>query len=166
MTSNVEQKVIVKKLKSMFPESILEVTDFRGDLQVLVDREKILEICRYLKTDKELNFNMLLDVCGVDYLQMNSQARFAVVYHMYSLNKKHRVRLKAFLNDDTPVVESVCSIWKSANWFEREAYDLFGIQFKNHPHLKRILTHPNFHGHPLRKDYDSTKRHPQVERRK
>jgi NADH-quinone oxidoreductase subunit C len=164
-TGNIEEKVIVKKLKSSFADSVHEVTDFRGDLAVTVDPAKILDICTFLKTDPDLDFKLLLDVCGVDYLHMKTPKRFAVVYHMYSLEKKHRLRLKAYLDNDNPEIDSVYTVWKASYWFEREAFDLYGIQFKNHPNLQRILTHPNFQGHPLRKDYDSEKRHPQFERR-
>lgn len=145
----------------------------------------LLEVCQCLKEASLLKFEMLMDVCGVDYLdygvsewttfestktgfsrgvekQAHSESndkktwnkpRFAVVYHLLSITHNHRVRLKVFVDGEPPIVPSVTPIWHSANWFEREAFDLFGIQFEGHPDLRRILTDYGFIGHPFRKDF-------------
>lgn len=147
---------------------------------ITVQREDILKVCRTLKEDPETDYNLLLDICGVDYStygkkregtvaatiewpgletpKLERQERFDVVYHLYSFPKKHRVRLKVRVPEEDPV-DSVTPVWKAANWFEREAYDMFGITFKGHPDLRRILCHQDFKGHALRKDYDPGRRH-------
>ena len=113
-------------------------------------------LARLLKDDPTLDCKLLADVCGVDY--PGRAERFEAVYHLYSVTHGHRIRLKVPVRADHPVVPSVTGVWKSADWFEREAFDLLGLRFEGHPNLKRILCHPAFHGHPLRKDYDPGQR--------
>jgi len=113
-------------------------------------------LARLLKDDPALDCKLLADVCGVDY--PGRAERFEAVYHLYSVTHGHRIRLKVPVRADHPVVPSVTGVWKSADWFEREAFDLLGLRFEGHPNLKRILCHPAFHGHPLRKDYDPGQR--------
>lgn len=156
-------KMVLERLQAEFGPAILATSDFRGDETALVRPESAAAILRYLKED--LGFNMLLDICGVDYLRHKiypaaADERFEVVYHLYSVTQKYRVRIKARLTEGRPEIPTVCGLWKAADWFEREAYDMFGIIFKGHPNLKRILTYPEFEGHPLRKDYPITRRSP------
>lgn len=142
-------------------ESITGVVQARGELTLDVRCDDILKACRTLRDDPVFAFEELIDVCGVDYstYRMESRAglrpgpRFAVVYHLLSLKHNRRLRLRAFLDDEMPIIASVYDIWNAANWFEREAFDLFGIIFEGHPDLRRILTDYGFIGHPFRKDF-------------
>lgn len=122
----------------------------------VVQREALVELCRGLRSDPATRFDLLLDVCGADY--PGRDARFEAVYHLYSIPTGRRLRLKVPLSEADPSLPTVTSVWKGANWFEREAYDLFGFRFDGHPHLRRILTHDAFQGHALRKDYDAARR--------
>jgi NADH-quinone oxidoreductase subunit C/D len=121
-----------------------------------VDRSRLVEILKTLRDHPDLECDLLLDICGVDYPER--EERFEVVYHLASLGKGHHFRLKVPVEEDEPSVPSAYRIWKAADWFEREAWDLMGIRFDGHPNLKRILTHEAFQGHPLRKDYDPEQR--------
>lgn len=152
----------LEKIAQHFPKAVLETSSFRGDDTVIVKKEFVYEVLYYLKSDTDLDFNMLMDLCGVDYLWMQRTPRFDVVYHLYSLNKKHRIRVKAGLDESDLTIESVMSIWPAADWFEREVWDMFGIRFQGHPDLKRILMYNEFVGHPLRKDYPVNKRQPLI----
>ncbi|MBI4778777.1 NADH-quinone oxidoreductase subunit C, partial [Candidatus Desantisbacteria bacterium] len=147
---------IIQAIKTKFTDAIEDVND-AVDLTIRVKKESILEICRFLHDSPDLGFNYLSDICGVDYSSDNtrgtiSQSRFDVVYHIYSIDKKHRLRIKAAVNENEDI-SSVESVWKAANLYEREAYDMFGIVFDNHPDLRRILLPEDWKGHPLRKDY-------------
>ena len=143
---------IARKFKERFPKDLISMREFRGDLSISVKRENIKDVLRTLKTDPEFDFKMLLDVTAMDYLSERDK-RYDVVYHLLSLSNKHRVRIKAQVPGDDPSIDSVVDVWKGADWSEREAYDMFGIQFKGHPDLRRILTHSQFQGHPLRRDF-------------
>jgi len=123
----------------------------REELTVWIERGSIREACAILRDDTACPFNYLADLTAVDWYP--SEPRFEVVYHLLSIPKKERVRLKARLDGDSPVVESVTSVWPAANFYEREVFDLFGIRFTGHPHLERLLMPDNWEGHPLRKDY-------------
>lgn len=138
-----------------FGSEIIDATDFRGDLEVCVKPGRIRDMIWFLKSEQ--GFNMCMDLFGNDYLKysVDMPERFAVVYNLYSLANKRRVRLKAFVNEDKPEIDSIHDLFKMANWFEREAWDMFGIVFKGHPNLIRILCHTDFVGHPMRKDYPS-----------
>lgn len=142
--------IAVKKLKEVFPNSILGSYSFRDENTVIVKKEDIVDVCRFLKTSPELSFDFLSDLCGVDY--MGREPRFDVVYHLFSINKRHRIRLKAMVGEGEKI-PSVVGVWKTADWHEREAYDLLGIIFDGHPNLTRILMSDDWDGHPLRKDY-------------
>lgn len=132
-----------------------------GELTLEVRREELLRVCRTLRDDPRLHFEQLMDVSGVDYLDYGKERgrktppgrRFAVAYQLLSLKHNRRLRLRVFLDDDMPVCPSVVEIWSSANWYEREVFDLFGIVFDGHPDLRRILTDYGFVGHPFRKDF-------------
>jgi len=150
---------LAQRLRDQFGEAILASSDFRGDLAVTLRADALVPVCQTLRDDPDLRFDMLLDVCGVDYL-IRAQ-RFDVVHHLYSTETGGRVRLKVPVSESQPEVDSVTSIWKGANWFEREAYDLYGIRFRGHPDLRRILTHDGFAGkHPMRRDYPPGLRQP------
>jgi NADH-quinone oxidoreductase subunit C len=131
------------------PGRVGELVEFRGEVTVTVERAKILEVCRYLKTD--CGFDMLTDIAGVD--NYGDHPRYAVVYHLYSLTHRCMVRLKVGVPEDDMIVDSVEPVWKTADWHEREAFDMFGIRFRNHPNLKRILMWDGYPYHPLRKDF-------------
>lgn len=142
-------------------EALVAVHQAAGELTLEVERDKIISICRRLRDDTKFAFELLIDVCGVDYLDYGRESsrgvktgpRFAVVYHLLSLKRNQRVRVRAYLDDEMPRIASVNEIWNAANWFEREAFDLFGIVFEGHPDLRRILTDYGFVGHPFRKDF-------------
>jgi NADH-quinone oxidoreductase subunit C len=146
----VETNLAVNKLKEKFTKSILEVTTFRGEVTVAVSKGEIFEICKFLHSDGDLQYHLLTDLCGLDFHPQTP--RFGVVYLLCSLNNHQRLRLKTRLGE-TESIRSVESIWKVANWYEREAYDLLGILFENHPDLRRILLWDGYEGYPLRKDY-------------
>ena len=147
-------------------DTLLEGTDFTlqeqvGELTLAVPREGMLSVLKLLRDDYDLRFEQLIDVCGVDYQSYGDGGwtgrRFAAVYHLLSISKNQRLRVRVFAEDDDfPVVDSVLELWPAANWFEREAFDLFGIIFEGHPDLRRILTDYGFVGHPFRKDFPLT----------
>jgi NADH-quinone oxidoreductase subunit C len=141
---------LVRKLKEKLGDAVIEASEFLGQLSIRVDRRRIVEVCDELKRDAEAPFNYLSDLTCVHYPD-NKSTPFEVVYNLYSISKNERVRLK--LNTNGKGVASVTSVWPSANWLEREVYDLFGVVFHNHPDLRRILLPPDWEGHPLRKDY-------------
>lgn len=124
-----------------------------GELTITVDRDAIVSVVTFLRDDPRCRFISLIDICGVDYPERDE--RFEVVYHFMSPHLNHRVRVKLSVDDETPV-PSITEVFVGANWFEREAYDLFGILFSGHPDLRRILTDYGFDGHPLRKDFPLT----------
>ena len=143
---------IAKKIKEKFPDEVLDVKEFREQVAIILKKNRILEICRYLHDDPGLYFDYLVDVCGVDYLG-EKEKKFEVVYHLYSIKRCHAIRLKAEVPESNPEIDSVTAIWAGANWHERECYDMFGIIFREHPDLRRILMPEDWEGHPLRKDY-------------
>jgi len=145
-----ETILAVEKLKEKFPNSVLEVTAFRGEVTVGVSKGEIFEICKFLHSDPDLQFQLLTDLCGLDFFPQTP--RFGIVYLLCSLKNGQRLRLKTRVGEEESI-RSVESIWKVANWYEREAYDLFGIRFENHPDLRRILLWDGYDGYPLRKDY-------------
>jgi NADH-quinone oxidoreductase subunit C len=146
----IESNPTVKKLKDRYPISILDVKIFRDEVTVTVQKKDIFEICKFLHSDPDLQYHMLTDLCGVDLFP--ETPRFEVVYHLNSMKNNQRLRLKAKVGEKESI-SSVESIWKVANWYEREAYDLFGIPFENHPDLRRIMLWDGYEGHPLRKDF-------------
>ncbi len=143
---------IAEKIKEIFPDEVLAIGEFRGQVSVTLRKKRIKEIARYLHDDPELYFDYLIDVCGVDYLG-KKEKRFEVVYQLYSIKHRRALRLKAEVSEADPAIDSVTSVWVGANWHERETFDLFGIRFNGHPDLRRILLPEDWEGHPLRKDY-------------
>lgn len=144
------------RLKEVFGPAVLETHNQFGNETAVVSKEKIVEVIEFLRDTKGLEFNFMMDLAGADY--PGCENRFEVIYHLYSLQNKKRIRLKVRLPENQPVVPSITSLYKAANWFEREAYDMFGIRFEGHPNLKRILMFEEFEGYPLRKDYPINKR--------
>lgn len=150
-----------------FAKDIIETHAFRGDETVVIRPSALLSVAKFLKTTPALDFNFLMDLTAVDYLffaggRIQKETRFEVVYHFYSLKKNHRIRIKVPVDEKTPEVDSLNELWASANWYEREVWDMYGIRFKGHPNLKRILMYEEFKGHALRKDYPFNKRQPLI----
>ena len=159
VTTETQQPLVIQKVQEQNSDAILEVSDARGELTITVRKDAIYELMEFLKNDSELAYNFLADVTAVDYSLMEDvltkydYARFVVVYHLLSTEKKERLRVKVPVHEKELSIPSVASIWKVANWLEREAYDMFGINFENHPDLRRILMPDDYEGYPLRKDY-------------
>lgn len=178
--SNVSEN-LVARVKEHFGDSVTVDVAY-GEVTMTVNRKNILSVCTELRDNPELAFEQLIDVCGVDYLTFGqaewetssatgsgfsrgveekdlaqetqeTDKRFAAVYHLLSIKHNRRIRIKAMLPEVNPVIDSVVGIWSSADWFEREAFDLYGIMFSGHPDLRRILTDYGFIGHPFRKDF-------------
>jgi NADH-quinone oxidoreductase subunit C len=176
-----KQDVLVRALQTVWSDATISITEAHHEVLLTCNVEQILPVLSLLRDDIAFLFDQLIDVCVVDYLTYghsewetdpatdhgfsravdrtqitlpeDGKPRFAVVYHLLSTVKNHRVRVKAWIDNATLVVPSVHTVWKSANWFEREAYDLYGILFDGHPDLRRILTDYGFIGHPFRKDF-------------
>jgi NADH-quinone oxidoreductase subunit C len=139
---------LVKKLKAQFGDAVGDAVEFIGQLSVNVGSARIVEICDFLKSDSETSFNYLSDLTCVHWPR--TPAPFEMVYNLFSIDANERVRLKTRIKDS---VDSVTGVWPSANWLEREVFDLFGVRFNNHPDLRRLLLPPDWEGYPLRKDY-------------
>ncbi len=175
-----ELHTLQQQLQQCFAQAIISTKYDRNELTIEVEREHLHAFCLALRDD--YHFEQLMDVCGVDYLEYGvaqwetgkatgkgfdrgvdlegiqatpkyNKTRFAVVYHLLSISKNLRIRVRTYVDDDMPMVDSVNDIWEAANWFEREAFDMFGILFTGHPDLRRILTDYGFVGHPFRKDF-------------
>ncbi|MBT1072347.1 NADH-quinone oxidoreductase subunit C [Pelotalea chapellei] len=140
----------VVRLKEKFASSIIEIIEFRGEVTVTVHKQDILNVLSFLK--QSLQYNMLTDVTAIDYLGKKDE-RFMMVYQLYSIPNKDKLRIKAPVSESECHIQSATQVWETANWLEREVYDLFGITFENHPDLRRILMTPEWEGYPLRKDY-------------
>ena len=159
MATHIES--LAAAVQSALGEAAQSVVVDRGEVTVVVPAAGLPALMRTLRDRPELRFEMLIDICGVDYSAYGDGAwqgpRYAAVYHLLSLAQNRRLRVRTFApNDDFPVVPSVVEVWPSANWFEREAFDLFGIVFDGHPDLRRLLTDYGFVGHPFRKDFPLT----------
>lgn len=156
-----EKTDIIDKVKTQFGAKVLDQHAFRGDQTVVVEKDCILELFKFLRDDPSLAFNFLIDLTAVDYLG-RKKLRFEMVYHFYSLKYNRRFRVKVPVGEDDCVVDSVTPLWRTVNWYEREVWDMYGIKFKGHPNLRRILLYEEFKGHPLRKDYPINKRQPLI----
>lgn len=150
----------LEKLKSHLRDGVIATHGHRGDETALIERSLIRATCGWLRDSDELRFDMLSDLTAVDYLPLGRVPRFEVVYQLYSVRLKHRLRLKVGVPEDDPIVETVSDVWLNADWCEREVWDMYGIRFAGHPNLRRILLYEEFSGHPLRKDYPKQKRQP------
>jgi NADH-quinone oxidoreductase subunit C len=137
-------------LKNNFPETVRGLEEFRGETTVTIDSGMLREIMRFLKESETTSYDLLVDVAGVDF--GGESPRFMVAYLLHSLKFNNRLRIKTQVADGA-ALDTVSDIWKAADWFEREVYDMFGITFKSHPDLRRILLTDDFVGHPLRKDF-------------
>jgi NADH-quinone oxidoreductase subunit C len=176
-------EVLKEAIQNAFAEEIEELIVDYNELTLLIKREKIVNVCQRLRDDENFRFEMLVDLCGVDYLHYGvsewetfnatnrgfergvrpisetnpnstwKKPRLAVVYHLLSVHHNQRIRLKCFVSDADPIIDSVVGVYSSANWYEREAFDLYGILFAGHPDLRRLLTDYGFIGHPFRKDF-------------
>jgi len=178
-------EALAARIDARFGEKLTQIDSNCGELTYQIEKDDLIEIARALRDEAEFQFEMLIDICGVDYLTYGSDEwtthgatdsgfsrgverepvildeadtfdlqRFAVVYHLLSIANNHRLRLRLYTGESNPpMVKSVVDIWNSANWYEREAFDLFGILFDGHPDLRRILTDYGFVGHPFRKDF-------------
>lgn len=149
---------LVDALQDVLGERILGLSTALDQVTVEISADCHHVVCERLRDDPRLGFEMMIDLCGIDYATYNNTEwdgpRFAVVLQLLSVRNNQRMRLRAFCtDDDAPVIESVTDVWPCANWFEREAFDLFGIVFSGHPDLRRILTDYGFIGHPFRKDF-------------
>lgn len=153
---------VLTRLHERFPDDVRSVHAWRGDLTAEVTAARIVDVCRFLRDDAELAFDFLSDLTAVDYL--GSIPRFEVVYHLKSLTRGHRLRIKTRVSEDAPHLPSVVPVWRGADWLERETWDLYGIRFDGHPDLRRIYLYEEFEGHPLRKDYPKERRQPLVTR--
>jgi len=142
---------LVEIIKDKFSHAIEEVISFRDEYTIRVKRENLLKVAKYLKENPECSFNFLSDLCGIDYPK--GEHHFEVVYHLYSIEHTHRLRMKVSLLASDLTIPSVSSVWRTANWHERECYDMLGINFSDHPDLRRILTPDGFKDYPLRKDF-------------
>ncbi len=143
-------------LLDRYPEGSIAPQEGLDQPTWIVRREILQELARDLRDHPQTRFDLLLDLCGVDFPQR--EERFEAVYHLFSVPRRERLRLKVPVSEEDPVLPSLIDVWKAANWFEREAFDMFGLRFDGHPNLRRILTHEAFQGHPLRKDYDPARR--------
>ncbi|MCC7445841.1 MAG: NADH-quinone oxidoreductase subunit C [Anaerolineae bacterium] len=141
----------VDMARSSLGDAVQDVIEFRGETTLVVDPAKIVDICLFFRDTEGLEYNFLADVTAVDYYPQ--EPRFAICYHLYSMIYNRNLRLKAYLPGDEPKIQSVTGVWNAANFQEREAYDLMGIQFEGHPNLRRILMPEDWEGHPQRKDY-------------
>ncbi|HLA26839.1 MAG TPA: NADH-quinone oxidoreductase subunit C [Syntrophales bacterium] len=137
-------------LKEKFPEAILSIEEFRRETSITVDRGRIRDVMAFLKESENLFYDLLLDLAGVDF--EGTSPRFMIAYLLHSTKFNKKLRIKTMVAEGVPM-DTVSDIWKSANWMEREVYDMFGIKFNNHPDLRRILLTDDFVGHPLRKDF-------------
>jgi len=139
-------------IKNAFPSDVKNITEFQGQVGITVSKERIKEILRYLHDTPGMEFHFLSDLCGVDYFG-KKEPRFEVVYHIYSMQNKAALRIKAQVPEDDLAIDSVVDVWSGAGWRERECFDMFGIRFNNHPDLRRLLMPDDWDGFPLRKDY-------------
>jgi NADH-quinone oxidoreductase subunit C len=152
LPDNLKEFAVAASVDTFDPEAVTGGKHDRGELTIEISPAKIVSVCGFLKYDQQ--FTRLSSVTAVDWWP--AEPRFEVVYHLHSIERKQRLRLKCRLSGNEPAIKSVTSVWRSANWYERETWDLFGIRFLEHPDLKRIMLPEDWQGHPLRKDYPVT----------
>ena len=152
---SLDLQIVIDSLKTNFPDAVLDLKTFRGETTLVINKDKIREVCRYLKND--FDFKFIADITAIDYLGVKTP-RFEVVYHIHrfgpEFDENIRIRLKAEVSEEWPRVDSVVPVWSGANWLEREVYDMFGIEFVDHPDPRRILMPEDYEPFPLRKDFD------------
>ena len=154
------ESAVLKKIAARLGDQIIDASSPLGQDTVVVAAGALTELAAFVKGEPELSFNVLIDITAVDYWKR--RPRFEVVYHFLSLEHSQRLRVKAPVAGEPPEIGTLCGLWPAANWFEREVYDMFGIVFRDHPDLRRILMYDEFEGHPLRKDYPIDRRQPLV----
>jgi len=154
---------LLSRVRELAGDLVVESNTNLGDPTIVIQRDGALGLFRTLRGEADLDFDMLTDVTAVDYL--GRSPRFEIVYQLNSIGKNHRLRVKIRVPEDDVRVHTLSGIWKSANWLEREAWDMLGVRFDGHPDLRRILLYEEFVGHPLRKDYPVDKRQPLTEER-
>lgn len=152
---------VLQRLREVFGDAVLETHSQHGDDTAIVEPSRWQEVATFLRDDPKCAMNHFIDLTAVDYLNRR-EPRFEVVLHVRSIEKLHRVRLKARLGD-APAIDTLSKVWIGANWFERECFDMFGVDFVGHPDLRRILMYPEFVGSPLRKDYSAQQTQPLIE---
>jgi NADH-quinone oxidoreductase subunit C len=156
LPANPDQKAtpsqLVTALQQEHSDWVTEVIDALGEVTAVIPAEHIVEVCTALKAGSETKFDFLADICGADR-GIEEEPRFEVNYHLFSTSKHHRLRLKVLLNEEQARVPTVTGVWRTANWHERETFDLFGVVFEGHPDLRRILLPDDWQGHALRKDF-------------
>ena len=145
------KEIILQKINAQIPGAVIESVEFRNDLSITVKRENLLKAAQILYSDPELQFDMCKDVTAIDWAKRKE--RFTVVYQVYSFKNNFVLRTKVNLEESDLSIESLTSVWKSANWYERETFDMYGINFKNHPDLRRFYMPEEFEYYPLRKDF-------------
>jgi NADH-quinone oxidoreductase subunit C len=145
------KELVTQKLKEQFSGVEFEVSEFREELTIKFPKENIVSVCEFLKTDSELEFIYCTDITAIDWAKRKD--RFTIVYNIYSFKNNFRLRLKADVDESDCAIDTVSSVWKGANWQERETYDMYGIKFNNHPDLRRMYMPEDFEHHPLRKDF-------------
>ena len=155
---------LLERARALFADDLVSSHDHRGDDTIVVTREALTGVMKSLRDEPDLRFDQLTDLTAVDYLGRKTP-RFEVVYHLYSYTHLHRLRVKVEVAEEDAAVDSMDGVWRAANWMEREAWDLYGIRFRGHPDLRRILMYEEFQGHPLRKDYPIDQRQPLVPER-
>ena len=146
----------VDAVSAKFGDAVLEVKNFRNEITIVVEPTRIVEIMLYLRNTTGLIYNFLSDISSVDYYPDTSDAhpeRFGVAYHVYSMLYNRRLRIKVYLPEEDPVIDTISTVWQAANWLEREIIDLMGITFNGHPDPRRLLMPDDWDGHPLRRDY-------------
>jgi len=145
------KELIQQKLKDNFTETSFEFSEFRNELSVKLNKKYILQVCKFLKENSDLEFLLCEDITAVDWATRKN--RFTVVYHIFSIKNNFRLVLKSDVDESESIIDSVSSVWKTSDWQERECYDMYGIRFNNHPDLRRIYMPEEFEYHPLRKDF-------------
>ena len=145
------KELITDEVKEKFGAALEEVADFRDDICLTVKSDQIVALGKFLKDNPDLQFIMCKDITAIDWA--TRKKRFTAVYHIYSFKLNYTLRIKANIDDDPPTMESVTSVWRSAEWYERETWDMYGIKFINHPDLRRMYMPEGFEYHPLRKDF-------------
>lgn len=169
-------KVVLSALKSKFSKAILESSDAYGDECITIKADKLIEVCTFLRDDKKMDFDSPVFLTCIDKLGLhaggkrfsqeatNKNPRFEIVVQLRSFSKKHRIRIKVPLEENKLKVPSLSGLWEGFNWLERETFDMYGVEFDNHPDLRRIYMYEEFTGHPLRKDYPQDKHQPLIRR--
>ena len=153
---------VLDRLRQRFGDSVLATHSNRGDDTAVVKKEHVVQVLEFLKSEPDLAFDLPVDLTVVDHY--GREPRFEVVYHLLSIKHKHRIRVKAPVSEEDPTIASATPLYRGWNWFEREAFDMYGVRFEGHPDLRRMFMYDQFQGHPLRKDYPKERRQPLTRR--